>query len=360
MQFMRELRIVAACKGFQQERGNVVHALEGLNLHVRAGEMLALVGPSGCGKTTLLRAIAGLEQLATGEIFLAQNRIDFLPPARRAISMSFQHPALYPQMSVRENIEFPLKLRNVPVPERKERVSAIVELTGTGELLARAPHTLSGGEQQRVALARALVVRPDLLLLDEPLANLDARTRSELRNEIWKLQRKSGVTCIFVTHDQSEAMALGDRVAVMNKGRIVQCSTPTEIYHRPENRFVAEFIGSPGINLFPTKYDGTQLQVGDTPFTSASLKTSDALRGKKQLLAAIRPEDIVISDQGIVVRVEKVDELGFEKHLHCVAGNNKFVVRTPNTGLQAGDNTRVEFRTDRWHIFDASTGERLS
>lgn len=354
---MRELRINAAGKSFEQGRGKIVHALERLSLEVQPGELLTLVGPSGCGKTTLLRAIAGLEQLSSGEILLGAERIDQLPPARRPISMSFQQPALYPQMSVRGNIQFPLKLRKVPGGEARERVDEIAILTGVKELLERAPHTLSGGEQQRVALARALVVRPEVLLLDEPLVNLDLQTRIGLRTQLWKLQRASKVTCIFVTHDQAEAMALGDRVAVMEKGKIIQCASPSEVYQEPSTRFVAEFIGSPPMNFFRAELEGGCLRLQDTPGVSLAIESKSFAR--TAVIAAIRPEDIQPSESGVPALVEKVDELGSEAHLHCTLGSARFVVRT-GPGILAGAAIQVEFRRDRWHLFDVATGDRLS
>ena len=226
-------------------------AVEGFSLAVEAGELVVLVGPSGCGKSTLLRLIAGLEETSGGRIRIGGREMEGVPPQQRELAMVFQNYALYPHMTVRGNLEFPLKMMRLSKGERAARVAETAELLGLGELLDRRPKELSGGQRQRVAMGRAVVRRPRLLLMDEPLSNLDAKLRVRLRAEIAALQKRLGTTLLYVTHDQAEAMTLGDRVVVVRDGRIQQQGAPLEVYHRPANRFVAGFLGSPGMNLFP-------------------------------------------------------------------------------------------------------------
>lgn len=358
---MHDLRLAGVSKRFAQKQGGSIAALDGVDLQVRAGELLTLVGRSGCGKTTLLRAIAGLEELTGGEIFLGEKRLDTLPPEKRSTSMAFQQPALYPHMTVAENLGFPLMLRKVSGGEREKRVAEISAMLGLENLRERLPETLSGGEQQRVALGRALIVRPELLLLDEPLSNLDAQTRLGLRREIRRLQRRTGVTCIFVTHDQTEAMALGDRVAVMERGRILQCAAPGEIYRQPENHFVASFIGSPPINSFPAKLRAGKLLVGqpEKPLVEVAMQIGVSAKDDESVVAAIRPEDIRFRAEGITAMVDQVEELGSEALVYCTVAGESFVVRVGGGEVPKNGEVAVEFRADRWHVFEGGTGRRI-
>ena len=231
------------------KRFGKVTAVNGVNLEIREGEFLVILGPSGCGKTTTMRMIAGLEKPTSGKIYIGNRDVTLLPPRDRGIAMVFQSYALYPHMTVFENISFPLRARREPQGEIQEKVSAAARLLGIERLLERRPRQLSGGERQRVALCRALVKEPKVLLLDEPLSNLDAKLRASARDELLRFQRRTGITTIFVTHDQIEAMGMGDRIAVMNAGQVRQIGTPKEIYHDSQDTFVSTFLGSPGMNL---------------------------------------------------------------------------------------------------------------
>ncbi len=289
-------------------------AIKDLSLTVNDGEFLVLVGPSGCGKSTTLRMIAGLETITSGNILIDDLVINDLPPGKRDIGMVFQNYALYPHMTVEENLAFPLKVKKinkVSITERVNEISKLVELDG---LLKRYPKQLSGGQRQRVALGRAIIRKPKVFLFDEPLSNLDAKLRTQMRNEIISLQRKLNVTAIYVTHDQTEAMTMGDRIVLMNNGEIMQIGTPDEIYNRPQNLFTAEFIGSPKINIF----EGEAL---NEISNLANLKN-------KTHSVAIRPDDLIIDNQKNNASLVNIENLGHEFLYHIELNGSRFISRS--------------------------------
>jgi ABC-type sugar transport system ATPase subunit len=342
--------------------GGVV-ALQDFTVAVHDGELLAVLGPSGCGKSTLLRLTAGLEAPSEGSIHLDDRRIDGLPPQARDVAMVFQSYALYPHMTVRQNIEFPLRMRGLGRTERRrpaEEVAALLELSA---LLDRRPGELSGGERQRVALARALVRRPKLFLLDEPLSNLDARLRASIRLYLRDVQRRLRVTTLHVTHDQTEAMTLGDRVVVLDRGRIQQLDTPVAIYERPANTFVAAFIGTPPMNLLDAEYADGMLRVG-----GQRLGVPPSLRAKLggtagRVIVGVRPEAFVPADDpggdGLVAMPDASTRefLGSETLVRARLGDSQVTVRLP--GMAQELPARVVAPASTLHLFGADDGARL-
>jgi multiple sugar transport system ATP-binding protein len=288
-------------------------AVDGLTLDVADGEFVILVGPSGCGKTTALRMVAGLEEITTGEIRIGDQIVNDLPPVERDIAMVFQNYALYPHMSVADNIAFPLRQQGVKKAEAKERVREAARLLSIEELLQRKPRALSGGQRQRVAIGRALVRRPRAFLMDEPLSNLDAKLRVQMRAELIALHKRIGVTTIYVTHDQTEAMTLGDRVVVLNKGVVQQVDTPDALYRRPANTFVAGFIGSPAMNFLRGRLENGRLQVG-----TQSIDYRGAAPGHHgDVIVGVRPEDFVSANgDGIPAQIAFTESLGPETLVH--------------------------------------------
>jgi multiple sugar transport system ATP-binding protein len=291
--------------GVEKVYADGTHAVKDLSIDVADGELLVLVGPSGCGKTTALRMVAGLEQITGGTISIGEQVINHLDPGERDIAMVFQSYALYPHMSIYDNIAFPLKLAKVPKAERDEKVRRISRVVGLDEHLNRKPRQLSGGQRQRVAMARAIVREPQAFLMDEPLSNLDAKLRVQMRAGIAELQRELGVTTLYVTHDQVEAMTLGDRVAVMRKGFLQQLAPPEEIYRRPANMFVASFTGSPPMNLMAGRLarDGETLTVGDCELrlSDGERRPEHAAFAGRDVVVGIRPErtaDAALADGG--------------------------------------------------------------
>ena len=310
--------------------------VDDLSLEVRDGEFIVLLGPSGCGKTTTLRMLAGLESVTSGDILIDGERINDVPTQHRDLAMVFQSYALYPHMTIAENIGYPLRVRKLEKAERATRVQRVAEMLEIESLLERKPRQLSGGERQRVALARAIVREPRAYLMDEPLSNLDARLRVQMRGELKRLQHQLGTTTIYVTHDQAEAMTLASRVAVMKKGRLQQFDTPLNIYNSPANRFVAEFVGSPSMNFI------------------------DRERGTM----GIRPEHIQVltapEDGATEARVYVTELMGNETFVFLSAGNNRLIARAP-AEFRAEVDTKVWLRiaTEKIHWFDAATGQRL-
>jgi multiple sugar transport system ATP-binding protein len=285
-------------------------------LEVRDGEFLILVGPSGCGKTTALRMVAGLEEVTSGEIRIGDRVVNDLPPVERDIAMVFQNYALYPHMSVEENLAFPLRQKGVKKNEAKQRVLDAARLLSIEDLLHRKPRALSGGQRQRVAIGRALVRRPRAFLMDEPLSNLDAKLRVQMRAELISLHRKLGVTTIYVTHDQTEAMTLGDRVVVLDKGVVQQVATPDSLYREPANTFVAGFIGSPAMNFLRGRVDGDGIVVGSYRVEVPGWRIVDAPR---DVILGVRPEDFVSANGtggGIAAQVAFTESLGPETLVH--------------------------------------------
>jgi multiple sugar transport system ATP-binding protein len=308
-------------------------AVDNLELEVDEGEFLILVGPSGCGKTTALRMVAGLEEVTGGEIFIGDRDVTHLPPVDRDVAMVFQNYALYPHMTVEENIQFPLRQKGVKKAAAREQARDVAKLLAIEELLHRKPRALSGGQRQRVAIGRALVRRPRAFLMDEPLSNLDAKLRVQMRAELLSLHKQVGITTIYVTHDQTEAMTLGDRVVVMNKGVVQQIASPQGLYRSPANTFVAGFIGSPAMNFLRGRVDGGALTVG-----GQTIPVSGGTSG--EVIVGVRPEDFVAANgDGFEANVAFVENLGPESLVHFTA-----------RGLELAD-VAAHVRTD-----DAATG----
>ncbi|MBX5466164.1 MAG: ABC transporter ATP-binding protein [Firmicutes bacterium] len=341
-----------------------------VSLDVRDGEFLVLLGPSGCGKTTLLRLVAGLEAADAGEIWVGDERVTTWPPHRRNIAMVFQHYALYPHLDAFENIAFPLRARGVARAEVVQRVRATAERLGLGEVLTRKPSQLSGGQRQRVAIARAIVREPQVFLMDEPLSNLDAQLRARLRTELSRLQRELGTTTIYVTHDQVEAMTMGDRIAVLRDGRLQQVGTPADLYQRPANTFVAGFLGAPAMNLVAAEYalragvPGLSLRgQGWLPLSRAYPTFSP----EWPLTVGIRPEAVELaSDRQAFAwgRVEAVEYSGFESVLVVTAQGSQAVqewaVKVLGTAaVEVGDIVPLAVDPDHVHLFGGEHGVRL-
>jgi multiple sugar transport system ATP-binding protein len=342
-----------------------VTVIQDLNLGVEDKEFMVLVGPSGCGKSTALRMIAGLEEVSGGEIRIAERVVNEVPPKDRDIAMVFQSYALYPHMSVRENLEFGLKIRKTPKPERDRRVDEAAQILGLAGLLDRKPKALSGGQRQRVALGRAIVRKPAVFLFDEPLSNLDAKLRVQMRAEISKLQKRLETTTVYVTHDQVEAMTMGHRIAVMNGGRVQQLGTPLEVYDRPANLFVASFIGTPPMNLVPATLKDGGTTIAASGFALPLPQPLAGSNGKKVVLG-IRPENLRETSgtaggrAGIPGSVEFVERLGHEVIVHARVGDDLLVAKlAPHRTPEMGDPITLGVDLDALHLFAAESGERL-
>ena len=343
-----------------QKRFGETDAVREVDLEVAPGECLVLLGPSGCGKTTLLRLVAGLESIDSGTIRIGDRVVNGVPPAERDIAMVFQNYALYPHFSAFENIAFPLRNKKVAAAEIVQRVDAVAHRLELGGLLDRKPAQLSGGQQQRVALARAIVRSPAVFLMDEPLSNLDAQLRVQTRGELKRLQQELGVTTIYVTHDQSEAMTLGSRVALLRAGRIEQLGAPLELYRRPANRFVASFLGSPAINLWPGQVDGAGVRAAGTslvlaPAVRAQLGESDRFE------VGVRPEDVelTLASEG-AGRVLVVEPMGNETVVTLSHGGETVVARAPaDSPLRPGAAASFRVAAGRALVFRALDGARI-
>ncbi len=354
---MVEVRLVDLTKRF----GKVV-AVDHVNLTIHDGEFLVLLGPSGCGKTTTLRCIAGLEIPEEGKVFFGDEDVTHLSPRERNVSMVFQSYAVWPHMSVYDNIAFPLKIKNYPEDEVKKRVEWAAKLLRISELLDRYPHQLSGGQKQRVAVARAIVVEPRVLLMDEPLSNLDALLRVLMRSELKKLQRRIKVTTIYVTHDQVEAMTMADRIAVMNEGRIMQVGSPEEIYSKPANLFVAGFIGSPRMNFFDASFTGKELDAGEfsVELLPEYLEMLDGYEGKT-VTVGIRPEHIYVPERaprdvplhGLEGVVDFYEPLGSDTIIHVKVGEKLILVKVPGS-IKVGLGSKIKVLLDlsQLHVFE--------
>ncbi|WCM94388.1 sn-glycerol-3-phosphate import ATP-binding protein UgpC [Acidovorax sp. NCPPB 2350] len=330
------LRNVIKRYGAGPKANQVIH---GVSAEIADGEFIVIVGPSGCGKSTLLRMVAGLEEVSGGEIAIGSRVVNDLEPSQRDIAMVFQNYALYPHMTNFENMAYGLKIAKVPKEEIRARVDKAAKILELGHLLERKPRELSGGQRQRVAMGRAIVRQPQVFLFDEPLSNLDAKLRAQTRLEIQKLHRELGITSLFVTHDQVEAMTLAQRMIVMNGGVMEQFGTPEEVYHTPASTFVASFIGSPPMNLL-----------------------KNAPGGRQGTILGIRPEHLdVAADGGWETRVETVELLGAERLVYARLGDEPLIVRVEEGthAPQPGETLRVAPRAPRLHWFDAATGQRL-
>ncbi|HEV2250957.1 MAG TPA: ABC transporter ATP-binding protein [Candidatus Limnocylindria bacterium] len=345
-----------------------VFAVNDLTLQVKDEEFLVLVGPSGCGKTTALRMIAGLEEQTSGDIFIGERLVNDVAPKDRDIAMVFQNYALYPHMSVYDNIAFGLKLRGMPKTEIDRRVGDVAEMLGLQKLLKRKPKELSGGQRQRVAVGRAIAREPAVFLMDEPLSNLDAALRIDTRAQLQKLHQRIKRTTVYVTHDQVEAMTMGDRIAVMRDGILQQIDTPENLHAHPANIFVAGFIGSPAMNFFPAKLTGSaDAPVADAGFFKAPVSASGARSIGKDVVVGIRPEDIdavALAQDGhlpVDAQVDVVEFLGNEFQLHLSTAGQTFVARVDTrTQTQPGASLRVGFDRTKIHVFDKQTEQAIA
>jgi multiple sugar transport system ATP-binding protein len=363
---MAEIRLEHVFKRF----GNV-EVVKDINLDIRDGEFLVLVGPSGCGKTTILRMIAGLEEISAGNLYIGDRLVNNVEARDRDIAMVFQNYALYPNMTVYENMAFALKVHNVPRAEIEQRVTQAANMLELTPYLKRHPRELSGGQRQRVALARAIVRDPKAFLMDEPLSNLDAKLRVQTRAEISRLHQRLGRTMIYVTHDQTEAMTMGDRIAVLNAGVIQQLGTPQSLYDHPQNQFVAGFIGSPSMNFFPNTpvtREGGALHVS---IGNQSIElTGDAatlLRGYagRAVTLGVRPEDVLFTPdapagQALAGTVDVVEHLGNEQMLYANIEGQSLLARIgPSVRLTPGDKVMLVFDMSKVHAFDPATTKSL-
>jgi multiple sugar transport system ATP-binding protein len=361
---MVNIRLINLTKKF-----GATAALNNLNLEVKDKEFLVLLGPSGCGKTTALRCIAGLETPDSGEIYIGDNLVNDIPPKDRDIAMVFQSYALYPHMTVYDNLAFPLKMRKMARQEIERRVKETAKLLGIDALLDRKPKQLSGGEAQRVALGRCIVRNPKVFLMDEPLSNLDAKLRLYMRAELKRLQKELETTTIYVTHDQAEAMTMGDSVAIMNQGTLQQLSTPDQAYNKPANLFVAGFLGSPPMNFVDCTFSSINGGILDSGTFQLALpkNLADAVRGKisdSEVVLGFRPEDVTLHDKptpnAIKADVYVCEPLGSEIIVDLKLGENLIKVKTSSdTDVKIGETKYITLNKEKMHIFDKKTGKVL-
>ena len=362
---MAEVRLENICKHFDE-----IVAVDDFNLSIKDKEFVVLVGPSGCGKTTTLRMLAGLEGITSGNIYIEERLINKLPAKERNIAMVFQNYALYPHMSVRENMSFSLEMHKRPKEEIKKRVQEAAEILGIEGLLDRKPKQLSGGQRQRVAVGRAIVRKPGVFLFDEPLSNLDAKLRVQTRVELKKLHERLATTAVYVTHDQVEAMTMGDRIVVMKDGLIQQVGGPLELYNTPANRFVAGFLGSPAMNFFEAELTGSGdslfLQTGsfkiDLPLEKINVMNG---YGEKKVIVGIRPEDLVmveddVSGKAIQFTVDVVEPIGSETYVVGNAGDIPLIAGVGRkTSVEAHQNISMEPINENLHLFDIKNDKAI-
>jgi ABC-type sugar transport system ATPase subunit len=366
---MANVKLVGVRKIYE-ERGRTHVAVHDLDLEIGDGEFVVLVGPSGCGKSTTLRMIAGLESISAGALYIGDRQVNELPPKHRDIAMVFQNYALYPHMTAYENMAFALRLRHLAGAEVDRRVRAAAQVLGIEPLLQRRPRQMSGGERQRVALGRAIVRQPQVFLFDEPLSNLDAKLRVQMRREIARLHRQLGTTMIYVTHDQVEAMTLGDRIAVLSAGHLLQVDTPSALYARPANTFVASFMGTPPMNLIAGRLlaGGPLFEGADGLRLALDRRWAGALGDavERPVILGIRPEELLPATDStdaaaaIDTRVELVELLGGEALVHVTHGPVELTARLPAPVPQAGDAFRLRVPSAAIHLFDATTTARLA
>jgi multiple sugar transport system ATP-binding protein len=342
------------------KRYGSVQVIHGIEATFNEGEFVVLVGPSGCGKSTLLRMIAGLEEISGGEISIGSKVVNDLPPKSRDISMVFQNYALYPHMTVEENMAFSLTLAGASKQEKQKKVREAAEILGLVPLLQRKPKALSGGQRQRVAMGRSIVRKPQVFLFDEPLSNLDAKLRVQMRGEIKSLHRRLGTTMVYVTHDQIEAMTMADRIVVMQAGRIEQVGSPLELYDRPANAFVAQFIGSPAMNLFPAvvRSGDLVLQTGK----GTGLKAPTGVREGQTILIGKRPEEIaLVADGDLEAVVENIEPTGAETFVEARLGDQLVsVVLRERPQFEIGSRQYLSLHKGSLHFFDQETGRRIA
>lgn len=334
-----------------------------VNLEVEKGEFFVILGPSGCGKTTTLRMIAGLETVDQGNIFLDNREITNFPPRLRNIAMVFQNYALYPFMTVRQNIQFPLKIMKMAKVDMEAKTDEVATMLGISDLLDRKPGEISGGQRQRVALGRALVREPALFLMDEPLSNLDAKLRTQMRVELKRLQKEFETTTVYVTHDQVEATTLADRACIMNQGKVVQIGQPMELYDVPANNFVATFVGDPPMNMLPAKLTAksgeTLLSVMGYTMPLNGLNIGD--EAEREVMLGVRPEDLLISDTGISAKLAVAQNVGKSTYEYFKSEGDHTLVRQDvlGSGVRAGDIAHLSFDSEKVLLFDEQTGELI-
>jgi sn-glycerol 3-phosphate transport system ATP-binding protein len=329
-----------------------VDALKDVSFHVEPGTFTVLLGPSGCGKSTLIRMVAGLDTVSSGEIHIGGKDVTNAAPAERNISMVFQSYALFPHLNVAENILFGLKVRKVTPAKQKEGLERVGEMLGLTPYLARKPSQLSGGQQQRVAMARAIISDAPICLMDEPMSNLDAQLRNEMRMEIQGLQKALGITMLYVTHDQIEAMTMADQIVLLNAGRIEQIGHPTDLYGTPLSAFSARFIGTPPMNVFPAG-----------PVVRAALKSSfpTELAERHDLMVGVRPEEIAVADEGVEAKLVNVEYLGADKILHCELDGSRVLIRASrDVSPSVGSTFKIAWKSENTHLFSKETGKRLN
>ncbi len=365
-------------KDFTGAKNKSVRAVNAINLNIEDREFMVLVGPSGCGKSTSLRMIAGLEEVTSGAIYIEDRVVNDVLPKDRDIAMVFQNYALYPHMSVYDNMAFGLKLMKLSKEEIRRRVGEAAQILNIEELLDRKPKALSGGQQQRVAVGRAIVRKPKVFLFDEPLSNLDAKMRGSMRKELCKLHQRLDSTMIYVTHDQVEAMTMGDRITVMDEGKIMQTADPLTLYNNPENMFVAGFIGSPPMNFLPgtVEHEGEHFYFSENNATGSAVRlrlTDDLAQvaknySNKEVVFGIRPEDVKETVNGatserhtaVNAKLEVSETMGAETHLHLHTGEHAFIARIEaSRRYQISETVAVEFNITRGHLFDPVSGEVL-
>jgi multiple sugar transport system ATP-binding protein len=341
---------------------NTTHILKGIDLDIEAGEFLILVGPSGCGKSTLLNMIAGLDEPTSGSIWIGDRDVTRLPSKDRDIAMVFQSYALYPNMTVAQNIAFGLEIRKVPKAEREAAVQRVSNMLQIGHLLDRKPGQLSGGQRQRVAMGRALARDPKLFLFDEPLSNLDAKLRVEMRAEIKQLHQRTHTTTVYVTHDQVEAMTLGDRIAVMKDGQVQQFGTPHDIYSRPANRFVAEFIGSPAMNMVEAHRSGDGLLAHGVALALTQAQTASVhTHANTEITYGLRPESLSFADSGLPGTLTMIEPTGPETYATVDTAVGHLTARVPGLlHAHVGDKVHLHWNADDAHLFDRASGARLA
>lgn len=336
-----------------------VKVIHGVDIDIKDGEFVILVGPSGCGKSTLLRMIAGLEGITTGQIRIGNKIVNDMPPKERDIAMVFQNYALYPHMTVAENMGFSLKLRRASKSEIHTRVQAAAEILGLTKLLDRYPRQLSGGQRQRVAMGRAIVRDPQVFLFDEPLSNLDAKLRVQMRTEIKELHQRLKTTTVYVTHDQIEAMTMADKIVVMHDGVVEQMGAPLELYDRPQNLFVAGFIGSPSMNLVKGRIDGGKLIDGHG--VAWSLAGTPAIASGREVTIGIRPEHVRIENAGLKANVHVVEPTGSETQVVVDLGGTLLTcVFRERVAAKPGEEIGIGFDAQALHLFDSASGQRLN
>ena len=352
-----DIKLVQLTKVFADKDQSEVRAVDNLDVVIPSGKLIGLLGPSGCGKSTTLYMIAGLLNPTDGQIFFGEDDVTKLSPEKRGIGLVFQNYALYPHMTVKQNILFPLENLKVPKVEALERAQKVADLVDIGSLMNRKPRQLSGGQQQRVAIARALVKQPDVLLLDEPLSNLDARLRLQTREEIKRIQRETGITTVFVTHDQEEAMSISDEIVVMKLGVVQQKGNPQEVYNNPVNKFVAKFLGTPPINMFNGVIKDKKLYIGEDVISEVDFEDQEVEVG-------IRPEGFEVVDNGeqgaFNFVIESIEFIGRDKsvvarHPSCQTPSFRFIVDADVKGLEVGKAIKADIKQSKRYIFNKLT-----